>query len=309
MKTNTATSLLALAALVPLTMTTGCRTSNDSQVARARISIELAFADGIDMAHAASILASRIRSTALGAKSPEIGLDIRVDGTKLMASGNLRVPAPCTADAYEGIVAAIKARIELPGSHFELREPSKLATREVADALRKRLFKVERPGVTISSVKSKNTIQVVGVGAAELAGHLEELRNETTHIFSEQAPDGATNLFICKDSGLDGRRLNSATVEDTSNVVLRFDDDGAAWLRRATGEADGSPLLVIIDGALFAAPRMMEFIRDGKVTLSLPPADAQRARQFATALAVAAFPEPPVTTTVTGTCAETPAAL
>ena len=188
----------------------------------------------------------------------KLGLDL-AGGTELVYKADMsQTPPEEQADALSALQGVIERRVNL----FGVAEP--LVQTERAGALsgttEDRLL-VDLPGVT--DIKA-------AVAALGQTPTLEFRLATTTKV-------GTTTETAYAATGLTGRYLSNATLDFGSGatsglaapeVVLNFNDQGAALFEKITSENVGQTLAIFLDGQPISEPVIKEAIPGGKATIS-----------------------------------------
>ena len=115
------------------------------------------------------------------------------------------------------------------------------------------------------------------------------------------APAAGTVVWAIEPTpAIEGDLVDSASV-DGDAIDVNFSDVGADRLAALSGEALGRHLVIIVDGQLAVAPRVMQRV-SRTIRLALPPSQGPRALELARAIAASNLLDPPTLVAVDADC-------
>jgi protein-export membrane protein SecD len=187
----------------------------------------------------------------------KLGLDL-AGGTELVYRADMsETPAGERAGALSALQGVIERRVNL----FGVAEP--LVQTEQASALsgttEDRLI-VDLPGVTDinAAVEALGSTPVLEF---KLASAEVGTTTEATY-----APTGLTGRYLANASLAFGSGATSGL--SAPQILLQFNDEGAALFEKITKEHVGETLAIFLDGQVISAPTIQEAIPGGKATIT-----------------------------------------
>lgn len=267
----------------------------------AEITLDVALPPGA--ADAREVWRRRFEELSLG------GIEVRsarvtdVEGGAQLA---LSVASPSACDAVSAAVLPVISEAVTASARLETFAPSADAAEQVATALRGSLgARLIDDSVTfdVSHLREPGAVTVRGVPWEAVEAALPSALPPGTRALRDDA-DGAIRVWVApEEPAFTGVLVAKASADaPDGEIAVTFTDAGRARLTEVTGEQLGGYLVLTVDGAVVAAPKVVTRVSGGKLILAGVAGDA---RELARKIAASALPEAPtVRKSVMGACSD-----